>query len=52
MKRFLLAIVLGLAAATPAFAADKVHPLALQISDSSEYKFTADMNVAATVTAD
>jgi intracellular sulfur oxidation DsrE/DsrF family protein len=49
MKRFLLAAVLALAAAGPAFAADKVHHLALQISDESPEKMTTVLNNAANV---
>ena len=49
MKRFLLAAALVLASASSAFAADKVHRLALQISDNSEDKMTAVLNVAANV---
>ena len=49
MKRFLLAAVLVLASAWPAVAVDKVHRLALQISDNSEDKMTAVLNVAANV---
>ena len=48
MKRFLLAAVLALAAG-PAFAADKVHHLALQISDESPEKMTTVLNNAANV---
>ena len=49
MKRFLLAAALVIATAWPAYAADKVHHLALQISDGSEDKMTAVLNVAANV---
>ena len=49
MKRFLLAAALVLATACPATAADKVHRLALQISDNSQEKMTAVLNVAANV---
>jgi intracellular sulfur oxidation DsrE/DsrF family protein len=49
MKRFLLAATLVLAAAWPAFAADKVHHLALQISDESPEKMTTVLNNAANV---
>ncbi|MEI6201119.1 MAG: hypothetical protein WCP68_04155 [Enhydrobacter sp.] len=49
MKRLLLAAALVLATALPAVAADKVHRLALQISDNSEDKMTAVLNVAANV---
>lgn len=49
MKRFLLAAVLALAAAGHAFAADKVHHLALQISDESPEKMTTVLNNAANV---
>jgi intracellular sulfur oxidation DsrE/DsrF family protein len=45
-RRFLLAVVLALAA-TPALAADKVHRVALQISDDAPEKMTAVLNVAA-----
>jgi intracellular sulfur oxidation DsrE/DsrF family protein len=50
MKRLLLALAF-LIAAQPAFAADKdkVHRLALQISDNSQEKMTAVLNVAANV---
>ena len=51
MKRFLLAAALALAAAMPAVAADKdkVHRLALQISDDSPDKMTTVLNNAANV---
>ena len=49
MKRFLLAAALALATACPAFAADKVHHLALQISDESPEKMTTVLNNAANV---
>ena len=51
MKRFLLAAALVLAAAVPAIAADKdkVHHLALQISDESPEKMTTVLNNAANV---
>ena len=49
MKRFLLAATLALATACPAFAADKVHHLALQISDESPEKMTTVLNNAANV---
>ena len=49
MKRFLLATALVLAAAGPVFAADKVHRLALQISDESPEKMTTVLNNAANV---
>jgi intracellular sulfur oxidation DsrE/DsrF family protein len=49
MKRFLLAATLVLAAAAPAVAADKVHHLALQISDESPEKMTTVLNNAANV---
>lgn len=44
-----LAFVLALALAVPALAADKVHRLALQISDDTPEKMTAVLNVAANV---
>jgi intracellular sulfur oxidation DsrE/DsrF family protein len=47
-RRFLLAAVLAVAA-LPAMAADKVHHLALQISDDTPEKMTAVLNVAANV---
>ena len=47
-RRFFLAAAFA-AAALPAAAADKVHHLALQISDSSPDKMTAVLNVAANV---
>jgi intracellular sulfur oxidation DsrE/DsrF family protein len=49
MKRLLLAVSLVLAAASPAAAADKVHRLALQISDESPDKMTTVLNNAANV---
>src|SRR5476651_758853 len=49
MKRFLLAATLVCAAAWPAVAADKVHRLALQISDESPEKMTTVLNNAANV---
>ena len=49
MKRFLLAAVLVLASAWPAVAVDKVHRLALQISDESPEKMTTVLNNAANV---
>ena len=51
MKFFLLATALVLAAAAPAVAADKdkVHRLALQISDESPEKMTTVLNNAANV---
>src|SRR5476649_344539 len=49
MKRLLLATALVLAAAAPAAAADKVHHLALQISDESPDKMTTVLNNAANV---
>jgi len=49
MKRLLLATALVLAAAAPAAAADKVHHLALQISDESPEKMTTVLNNAANV---
>jgi len=49
MKRLLLATALVLAAAAPAVAADKVHHLALQISDESPEKMTTVLNNAANV---
>ena len=51
MKRFLLAAALAFAAAVPAIAADKdkVHHLALQISDESAEKMTTVLNNAANV---
>ena len=49
MKHLLLAAVLALAAAGPACAADKVHRLALQISDDSPDKMTTVLNNAANV---
>jgi intracellular sulfur oxidation DsrE/DsrF family protein len=49
MKRFLLAAALALAVAGPAVAADKVHRLALQISDESPEKMTTVLNNAANV---
>ena len=51
MKRFLLAAALAFAAAVPAIAADKdkVHHLALQISDESPEKMTTVLNNAANV---
>jgi len=48
VRRFLLAAVLAVVA-LPALAADKVHHLALQISDASVDKMTAVLNVAANV---
>src|SRR5438477_303623 len=45
-RRFLLAGLLALAS-VPALAADKVHHLALQISDDTPEKMTAVLNVAA-----
>lgn len=47
-RNLLLAAALALAAA-PAAAADKVHHLALQISDNTPEKMTAVLNVAANV---
>ncbi len=47
-RRFLLAAAF-VVAALPAMAADKVHHLALQISDDSPDKMTAVLNVAANV---
>ena len=49
MKRFLIAAALVLATAWPAVAADKVHRLALQISDESPEKMTTVLNNAANV---
>jgi intracellular sulfur oxidation DsrE/DsrF family protein len=49
MKRLLLATALVLAAALPAVAADKIHRLALQISDESSEKMTTVLNNAANV---
>ena len=49
MKHLLLATALVLAAAAPAVAADKVHHLALQISDESPEKMTTVLNNAANV---
>jgi len=49
MKRLLFATALVLAAAAPAVAADKVHHLALQISDESPEKMTTVLNNAANV---
>ena len=49
MKRFLLAAAFVFAAAAPAVAADKVHHLALQISDESPEKMTTVLNNAANV---
>jgi len=46
IHRFLLAVVLALASG-PALAADKVHHLALQISDDMPEKMAAVLNVAA-----
>lgn len=48
VRRFLLVAALAIAA-LPAMAADKVHRLALQISDDSPEKMTAVLNVAANV---
>jgi len=48
VRRFLLAAVLAVVA-LPALATDKVHHLALQISDASVDKMTAVLNVAANV---
>ena len=47
-RRFFLAAAF-VVAALPAMAADKVHHLALQISDDSPDKMTAVLNVAANV---
>jgi intracellular sulfur oxidation DsrE/DsrF family protein len=47
-RRFLLAVALVLVA-LPALAGDKVHRLALQISDDTPDKMTAVLNVAANV---
>ena len=47
-RRFLLAAGLAVTA-LPAFAADKVHHLALQISDDTPDKMNAVLNVAANV---
>ena len=44
-----LALALALIVALPAMAADKVHRLALQISDDTPEKMTAVLNVAANV---
>ena len=44
-----LFFVLALACSLPALAADKVHRLALQISDDTPEKMTAVLNVAANV---
>ena len=49
MKRLLFATALVLAAAAPAVAGDKVHHLALQISDESPEKMTTVLNNAANV---
>ena len=51
MKRLLLATALVLAVTAPAFAADKdkVHRLALQVSDESPEKMTTALNNAANV---
>lgn len=49
MNRFLLAVAFALAAVAPAVAADKVHRLALQISDESLEKMTTVLNNAANV---
>ena len=48
VRRFLLAAAF-VVAALPAMAADKVHHLALQISDDTPEKMTAVLNVAANV---
>jgi intracellular sulfur oxidation DsrE/DsrF family protein len=48
LRPILLALALVLAGG-PSFAAGKVHHLALQISDGSEEKMTAVLNVAANV---
>jgi intracellular sulfur oxidation DsrE/DsrF family protein len=47
-RRILIAAVLTLAS-MPALAADKVHHLALQISDDAPDKMTAVLNVAANI---
>ncbi len=47
-RRFLLAAAVA-AMAFPALAADKVHRLALQISDDTPEKMNAVLNVAANV---
>ena len=47
-RRFILAAGLALAA-MPAFAAGKVHRLALQISDDTSEKMNAVLNVAANI---
>src|SRR5471030_1697077 len=49
MKRLLFAAALVFATAAPAVAADKVHRLALQISDDSPDKMTTVLNNAANV---
>ena len=49
MKHLLLATALVFAAVCPAVAADKVHRLALQISDESPEKMTTVLNNAANV---
>ena len=49
MKRLLLATALVFAAVWPAVAADKIHRLALQISDESSEKMTTVLNNAANV---
>jgi intracellular sulfur oxidation DsrE/DsrF family protein len=48
LRAFLVALAVA-AAALPATAADKVHRLALQISDDTPDKMTAVLNVAANV---
>src|SRR5471030_2560762 len=49
MKRLLFAAALVFATAAPAVAANKVHRLALQISDESPEKMTTVLNNAANV---
>lgn len=48
-RRLLLAALLAATAASPAIAGDKVHRLALQISDGDPAKMTAVLNVAGNV---
>ena len=48
-RRFVMAAAFALVAAPSAFAAGKVHRLALQISDDTPDKMTAVLNVAANI---
>lgn len=49
IRRFVVAALLGLLAAAPAVAGDRVHHVALQLSDGDPQKMTTVLNVAGNI---